>query len=326
MTPTGPTDLDPTEQEDIHTVLSLIRDGNQEMTKYDMPAYYQILNWVDHQSIELLRKRAKKDVHYSDFRKTPESMRLQIVELNLNVRQIVRYTNAPVNGITQPMKSLEGHPIFEVRGFTNEGGSNVYIGVVTELPKGMPIGDSLNENVKLVGYFFRLQGYISQAQQLEAEHSRRRPTPLQAPIIMGRLIWTPAPPENVAKAPVWLLLSIGSVAAVVVVGWVYLTSRRARQRILPAVVPGPNPDPDAPSVDNWLDQAQSGRLTLPVPETARYDGGGFDNSLGGRFSGNSIWENSEYNNGHASNNGHGRNLDDRNDESGPEMHDGGNPA
>ena len=334
MIPTGPTDLDSVEQEDIQQVISAITDGKQEMTSLDMPAYYQILSWVDHQSSELLRKRAKKDVTYSDFRKTPDSMRLQIVELNLNVRQIIRYTNPPSKGITEAMTTREGSPIYEVRGFTREGGSNLYIGIVTDLPKGMPIGLSVNEDAKLVGYFFKLQGYISQAQQLEAEHSRKRPTPLQAPIIMGRLIWTPAPAENVAKPPAWLLLSIGSVATVVVVGWVVLTARRSRRRLPPTIVPGPSLDPDTPSVDNWLDQAQSGRLTFDaVPETARYDGAASDDGFSGQFPGNSFWQNSESNNGQRSANGHNDNgpsnnrhsADNGHGGSDPEVHDRGSP-
>ena len=140
-----------------------------------MPAYFQILSWVDHQSTALLRKRAKRDVLYSDFRKTPDSMRLQIVELKLNVRQIVRLHQAPKNGITEPMTTREGQPLYEVRGFTQEGGSNLYIGIVTDLPEGMPIGTSINEDAKLVGYFFKLQGYISQQQQLDAERTGRGP-------------------------------------------------------------------------------------------------------------------------------------------------------
>ena len=99
LTPTGPTDLDPMEQEDIKTAISAISDGNLEMTALDMPAYFQILSWVDHQPTQLLQKRAKKDVLYNDFRKTPESIRLQIVELKLNVRQIVRLTKPPKDGI-----------------------------------------------------------------------------------------------------------------------------------------------------------------------------------------------------------------------------------
>ncbi len=140
MTPTGPTDLDAMEQEDIKEALSIISDGNREMTNLDMPAYFKILSWVDHQSTALLRKRAKRDVTYSDFRETPDSMRLQIVELKLNVRQVIRLTQPPKNGITEPMTTRDGQAIYEVRGFTQEGGSNLYFGIVTDLPKGMPIG------------------------------------------------------------------------------------------------------------------------------------------------------------------------------------------
>ena len=58
LTPTGPTDLDPMEWEDIKPSISLIEDGTMEMNKLEMPAYFQILSWVDHQPTELLRKRA----------------------------------------------------------------------------------------------------------------------------------------------------------------------------------------------------------------------------------------------------------------------------
>src|SRR5208337_2870362 len=132
------------------------------------------------------QKRARKDVLYNDFHSSPGSMRLQIVELKLNVRQIVRLENPPKDGITEPMTTPDGNPIYELRGFTQEGGSNLYFGIVTDLPKGMPIGASVNEDVKLVGYFFKLQGYFSQQQQLDAERTGKKPTMLKAPVILGR--------------------------------------------------------------------------------------------------------------------------------------------
>ena len=227
MTPTGPTDLDEMEQEETKIALSLIKEGTTEMTAYDMRAYFQILSWVDHQSTPLLRKRAKKSVLYNDFRKTPDSMRLQIVEVKLSVRQIVPLTEPPENGITRPTTTRDGQPIYEVRGFTQEGGSNLYFGIVTNLPKGMPIGTSINEDVRLVGYFFKLQGYISQQQQLEAERSRKKPVILKAPVIIGRLIWITQPTDEVeAKTPFWLLATIGGVAAALVLGWVFFATRR----------------------------------------------------------------------------------------------------
>lgn len=231
LTPTGPTDLDPVEQEDIKTAISIINDGNLEMTNVDMPAYFQILGWVDHQSTALLRKRAKKDVVYSDFRLRPDSMRLQIVELKLNVRQIIQYTKPPINGITEPMTTREGHPIYQVCGFTQEGSTNLYIGIVTDLPKGMPIGTSINEDARLVGYFFKLQGYVSKQQQLEAERTRKRAVPLKAPLLIGRLVWIVSPSAAEERIPFWQLATFGTVGTVLVVGSVLLAMRRSRRRL-----------------------------------------------------------------------------------------------
>ena len=304
LTPTGPTDLDRFEQENMQNALLAVRDGTQEMSNRDMPAYFQILSWVDHQSTALLRKRAKRDVLYSDFRKTPDSMRLQIVELKLNVRQIIRLTKPPEDGITEPMTTREGSPLYEIRGFTQEGGTNLYIGIVTDLPAGMPIGTSINEDARLVGYFFKLQGYISQQQQLEAERTRKKPVTLKAPIIMGRLIWLASPggAAEEQKTPFWLLVTIGSVAIAVVVGWVLLAKRKPHPRTLSEIVPNISSDSEGPTVDNWLDQAQSGRLTLEaLPETtARFDGAARGDGFGDRLSGNIFGENGESNNGHDS--------------------------
>lgn len=306
LTPTGPTDLDLMEQEDIKTAISVISDGNLEMTNLDMPAYFRILSWVDNQPTQLLQKRAKKDVFYNDFRKTPESMRLQIVELKLNVRQIVRLTKPPKDGVTEPIKTPGGKEIYEIRGFTQESGSNLYFAIVTDLPKGMTIGISINEDVKLVGYFFKLQGYFSQQQQLDAERTGKKPVTLKAPVILGRVIWIASfSATETQKPPFWLLVSIGSVAVVIVVGWTVLAARRSHLRPLPTIIPDPSLDPEAPTVDNWLDQAQSGRLTLveSVPETTpRFDGAALDDGFGGRF-GNNFWENDESNKGLRADNG-----------------------
>jgi len=306
LTPTGPTDLDPMEQEDIKAAISVISDGNLEMTNLDMPAYFQILSWVDHQPTQLLQKRAKKDVFYNDFRKTPEVMRLQIVELKLNVRQIVRLTKPPKDGVTEPITTPDGKPIYELRGFTQESGSNLYFAIVTDPPKGMPIGISINEDVKLVGYFFKLQGYFSLQQQLDAERTGKKPVTLKAPVIIGRVIWILSPSAaETQKTPFWLLVSIGSVAIMIVVGWTLLAARRSHQRALPAIVPNPSLDPEAPTVDNWLDQAQSGRLILEsAPETtARFDGAAPDDGFGNRL-GNNFWENDESNEGLSTHDGH----------------------
>jgi hypothetical protein len=318
LVPTGPTDLDPIEQDDIKQSIGAVSDGELKWSDFEMPAYTQILGWVDHQSIELLRKRAKKDVTYSDFRLTPDTMRLQIVELKLRILQIIRLTEPPKNGLTEPMLSPDGHPLYEVRGFTEEGRSNLYVGIVSDLPKGMPIGMGIDEQARLVGYFFKLQGYYSAEQLLDR---RNKAKPLKAPLILGRLVWIESPPTTTAKTPFWLLISVGSVAAVLVIGGV-LWSMRKTPRIPRASSIGGDLDADGPTVDDWLDQAQSGRLTLDqvLGMRGRSDGAYLDtpplgDSVNGRFFGNNPWETGESKNGHGSTNGHGK--------TGPEVRDNG---
>ena len=170
----------------------------------------------------------------------------------------------------------------------------------------MPIGTSVNEDARLVGYFFKLQGYISKQQQLEAGTDPEKARDLEGArdhrtADLDRL----ACREAEGNTPVWLLVTIGSVAVVFIVGWVLLAMRRSRRPALPAVLPSPGLDSEGPSVDNWLDQAQSGRLNLePVPETtARSDGAALDGGFGDRLSGNIFRGNDESNNGHSANKG-----------------------
>lgn len=111
----------------------------------------------------------------------------------------------------------------------------------------------------------------------------------------------------------WLLAGMGTLAGLIIVGIIFFAMRKSPRPAFPAVLPGPSLSPEGPSVNNWLDQAQSGRLTLePVWEGSdRFDNasldsgaldtaGGRDDGFGGRLSGNIFWKNGESNNGHGS--------------------------
>jgi hypothetical protein len=300
--PSGPTDENPEEMKTILPLLTLITDGSTEPLKFDQPAYFQILSWVDHQSAKKLQKRADRPVLYDSFVKQPDSVRLQIVDVKLSVRQIVPVMGKPKDGKPQPLRTRDGKEVYEVRGVSLESGSNFYFGAVTELPPGTKIGTLINEDARLVGYFFKVQGYISQQQQLDFEASRtKKVVPLKAPLIIGRLIWL-SPQETVTasnKTPVWVLATVGGVAIILTVGWVVWSSRRKRPSLVPRITTTSPIDPEAPSLDGWLDEAQSGgaqsggvqsgRFSVePIPETAIYsEGPAFDLSgFGDRFGGN----------------------------------------
>ena len=196
----------------ITPLLSILDDGSTESTKFDQPTYFQILSWVDHQSAAALQKRATRAFFYDTLVKSPDTMRLKLLEVKLAVRQIVPVMGVPKDGKPQPLLTHEGKPIYEVRGVSQESGSNLYFGMVTDLPAGTPVGTLINDDAVLVGYFFKVQGYVSQQQQLDFEASRtKRIVPLKAPLIIGRLIWLAEPTASVASTtPVPVLVTGGA--------------------------------------------------------------------------------------------------------------------
>ena len=306
-TSTEGTDLDPEEMEDIKPSLSVLYDGSTETMPAEQPAYFQILGWVDHQSAEALRKRATRAFFYDTLVKSPDTMRLQIVEVKLAVRQIVPVMGTPKDGKPQPLLTRDGSPIYEVRGVSQESGSNLYFGIVTDLPPGTPVGTLINEDARLVGYFFKVQGYVSQQQQLDFEASRtKKIIPLKAPLIVGRLIWLGEPAPAVASnTPVWILVSVGGITIILVAGWVYWSSRRKLPSPVRRITVTSPIDPDALPVDNWLDLAQSGRFSRDhAADAAHSEGAALDYGHDGRFLGNIFDDNGESYSRGPSGNGH----------------------
>jgi hypothetical protein len=243
---TGPTDEDLLEKEFMEEARQAIKDGREHSTPDEMAAYDHVLEWVEHQPIDRLIARAKKNVRYDSFLFDTENLRFKLVDLTLNVRRIV----------VEPYTSATGTKFYELHGFTQESGQLLYFGMVTGLPEGMPIGD-INEQVRLVGYFYKKQGYISQASLAKGSHIK-----MVAPLIVGRIIWQQSAeaPSLTANLPPWLVGLIAAVICVAVAGWVFFASRPNKPLVLPPLRISNRADPDAPSVDDWLDQAQTGRL------------------------------------------------------------------
>jgi hypothetical protein len=293
------TDLDPKEMEKIKPLLDTFYDGSLESMPAEQPAYFQVLSWVDHQSTAAMRKRATRAFFYDTLVKSPDTMRLQLLEVKLSVRQIVPVMGKPKDGRPQPLLTRDGKEIYEVRGVSLESGSNFYFGMVTDLPPGTPVGTLMNENAWLVGYFFKVQGYISQQQQLDFEASRtKKPVPLKAPLFIGRLAWITQPTTTFAtNTPVWVLASVGGTAIVLVLAWVYWASRQRPHASVPRISANSSIDPDALPVDRWLDQAQSGKIAQDgVSELAYSEGAVLDlEDVGGRYVGNTRSKNRESN-------------------------------
>jgi hypothetical protein len=239
--PGGPTDEDPDERDEmVNNEAQVIEDGALHMSEAENFPCSRVLMWVNNQSLARLRERARRDVLFDRFLSDTAEMRFQIVEVKLDVRHVVGCD----------MDGPGGSPLYEVHGFTPE--NRLYFGIVEGLPEGMPTGTEIQEQALLVGYFFKVQGYVP---------DRPVKRPLRAPYIIGRLVWQPSlvAPRDSTPGWVWgaaamgavLIVGMGMVLKGVLVGRLFRRPPRVR-------LPSLGPNPDAPTVDEWLDMAQSG--------------------------------------------------------------------
>ncbi len=234
--PAGPTDEDPEEQDFMSEARETIEDGSLHIRKEEMVPYEHVLEWVKNQSLAVLEKRARKDVLYDEMVSEAGRDRFQIVQVDLDVRHVIKCD----------VKGPGGGELYEIHGFSPE--ARLYYGIVEGLPEGMPAGTDVREQARLVGYFFKIQGYYP-------VESKSR-SALRAPMIIGRLDWQlpeAAPSEPIAGW-VWAAIAAGCVAVGgAAAAMALLGGRQSRAQAL-----GQHPGSPPPTVGQWLDQAQSG--------------------------------------------------------------------
>ncbi|HEY4759893.1 MAG TPA: hypothetical protein VIH42_04870 [Thermoguttaceae bacterium] len=236
--PGGPTDQEPEEVDAIKEEFQAVSDGSISIQREEMPAYNRLLQWVQNQSLAEMKKRAQKNFVFTQFYQTPDKYRGQLFELELNVRRILEY---PHNDMT----------LYEVWGWTSESRSWPYVGVVIDLPQGMPIGPEVYETATLVGYFFKLEGYMEAG-------AKPRDKPLQAPLFVGRLIWHPAVKPQVQSSDwYWGLFLLVGFLLFIIIRWGLLLWKPRRGSLTSTTVitkPGAG-------VEDWLAKADANELT-----------------------------------------------------------------
>jgi len=239
---TGPTDEDPDEAKEAAMELQAISDGTLELQREEMVPYDRIVRWVRNQPYEVLRRRARTDVVFTQMYQHPEKYRGQIIALDLNVRQVL---DAGEND--------NGAHLWEVRAWTTESKAWLYWTVVVDLPKDMPVGPSVYEKAKFVGYFFKLQGYH------EAGAKPNSP-PLRAPLLIGRLEWEPvkAPQAGDDSSSEWVwglgLLALLGLAVGLRLVYCAIRGKPAKK---PATVAGPEAGESVP-IESWLERPNFG--------------------------------------------------------------------
>ncbi len=236
--PGGATDQDSEEKEALQEELQAVADGALSIQPEEMPAYNRLLQWVENQSLAEMQKRARKDAVFNQFYQAPDKYRGQLFALKLNVRRILKYTH-------------NNRTLYEVWGWTNESKSWLYVGVVIDLPKGMPIGPEVYEKATLVGYFFKTQGY-------KEAGAKPRDIALQAPLFVGRLIWHPVEkPSAQGSDWQWGLILLAVFLIYIIIRWGLLLWKPRRRLQTTSTMPA---KPGGVGLEDWLTKAKTNEL------------------------------------------------------------------
>ncbi len=300
--PTGPTDLDEEERDAAIYEFQALSDWKEDLHPEEMPAYWRLFSWVQNQSLAGLSKRAVRDVVLNDFFQSTDKFRGQLVALDLNVRRVLRY---PATKNRLGIKN-----VYEVAGFTTQSQAWLYIGLTADLPKGMPIGSSVEEQVTFYGYFLKLQGY-------EPGGAKPNQRPLAAPLLIGRMVWhsaAAAKAEGESFSQMFWLVIAGAGLAVAAGVWLIVRLAGGSTSAVRGRTLAPLP---AVPMDQWLQTAAGGGLKVDGadadaaesdavdPDAAEYDGLS-DWRLGGRMGGvRSVGEPGERLGGNGASNGNG---------------------
>ncbi|MEN6449617.1 MAG: hypothetical protein ABFC96_03915 [Thermoguttaceae bacterium] len=238
---TGATDEDPEEMETFAEDVQGMTDGAMNQGRLDMFAYNRAADWVKNQSFERLDRRARRDLSYSDLYDQPNKHRGELVSLDVTVC-LTR------NGA----KNEHDVMLSEVFATTEESRGRLYDLMVVDYPKEMPKGFNIREKARFAGYFLKLQGY-------ESALTKPGQRPEKAPMLVGRLDWTPppvAPSEDAAASDLSTWLWGGAAVAIVALGWAFWffdNRRRSRMRVRPLTA-----EPfSGESIDQWLEQPTS---------------------------------------------------------------------
>jgi hypothetical protein len=253
----GPTDEDPEQAEAIEYEFQAVSDRTLWIKPEEMIPYNRIVLWVLNQTTVAMRKRARSDLTFNDFLQSPKQYRGQLVEFTLNARLVHNCPEPPVYP----------SPLLEVWGPSPESGSFPFAAIVVDLPKGIPVGRDINERVRFVGYFFKLQGYSSRGS--------KPGDPLQlAPMFIGRMTWIKPGDQGPAGLDLlgrwtegvsgWLLAGGVMFVVLVTVAIAWMAARRPKSRL--RRVPSPS-GLQAPRLDQWLDGVDTEASEASAEET-----------------------------------------------------------
>lgn len=234
---TGPTHEAPDQTDAAREEFQAITDGTTRIQKIEMVPYNRLAFWTKNQAFERMWRLGRGGLLYTHLYDEPDKYRGELIAMNVDVRR--SYDEG---------KTSNGIPLHEVIATTSKSYGRPYYLMVVDYPKGMPVGDGLNEKAKFAGYFLKLQGY---------EPIKAKPgDPIQrAPLLIGRLEWKPTVEVETDNSMEWIIgLSVLSVIGLVLGVMFIIAKLKPRRRATPPNI-ATSPTGEVISIESWLGQS-----------------------------------------------------------------------
>ncbi len=211
----------------------------------DTAAYVTLLGRARDVGAEALAAQARRDLLFTHLWERPEAYRGVPVHLLGTARRVLSYES----------KHSRTGRLHEAWIFTHESQNHPYVCIFEDVPGGFPAGGDVSERVVFNGYFLKLMGY-------QAGDVARA-----APLLIGRLGWTPSEPtsEKPGRGPLsWMLLALGLMFLVSFSRWLWQMLRwlSPRPRPGPSVArPAEEIAPEA--LSDWLNSVSEDEKDSP---------------------------------------------------------------
>ncbi|MBX3438972.1 MAG: hypothetical protein KF861_15885, partial [Planctomycetaceae bacterium] len=196
-------------------LLATIQDNTLGLRRREAAAYHEMLSRIDRLPEAAAANRARSDVAFTVLMQAPQEYRGELLSVEGDLRRLTPLAANDESGFDT---------LYEGWLFTRDSGTNPYRIVLTQVPDGVPIGETIDPPtpVRVVGYFFKRYGYASQGGQHVA------------PLLLAKTLHPLPRPVTLPTDGDSLKTAMGAFVAVVIAGivalgaWFFLSDRRFR--------------------------------------------------------------------------------------------------
>ncbi len=142
-------DENPEQRERFRRRAEAILDRSTSIHGYEMPAYWQVMDWVQSQSLADFEARSLPQAPFQDYLQHPDKYRGRPVRVALEIRRVLSIQLDDTGRDGRPKK------LYELWGLPTELDGWWYVVVTPELPPGFPDGKERRGDDHRIRLFFQ---------------------------------------------------------------------------------------------------------------------------------------------------------------------------